>query len=144
VSNILAEVRRERRIELACEGYRHDDLNRWRAFHYLNNRRIQGARVEQFQDLTWLRDFFATFHVPQHINGGRAFFLNSTVPVWTPALSLNNNYWVDADGYFEPYRRNIPGGFFIFDKNKGYLRPINPEQLVLNENLDQNPGWPRN
>jgi len=144
VSNILAEVRRERRIELACEGYRHDDLNRWRAFHYLNSRRIQGAKMAQFFNLTWLKDFFETFPIPQHINGGRTYFLNNTVPVWSPGLVANGNYWIDADGYFEPFQRNIPGGYFIFNKEKGYLRPINPEQLVLNDKLEQNPGWSRN
>jgi len=144
VSNILAEVRRERRIELACEGYRHDDLNRWRAFHYLNNRLIQGAKIAQFLNLKWLQDFFETFPVPRHINGGLTFFLNNTVPIWTPAIILNNNYWVDSEGYFAPFQRNIPGGYFTFDKGKGYLRPINPEQLVLNKSLVQNPGWGNN
>lgn len=37
VSPLLAEIRRERRIELAVEGFRYDDLRRWR----------QGEKLEQ-------------------------------------------------------------------------------------------------
>lgn len=37
VSPVLQEIRRERRIELAGEGYRFDDLRRWKAGHLLNN-----------------------------------------------------------------------------------------------------------
>ena len=47
VSNLLQEIRRERRIELACEGYRHDDLKRWRAHHLWNHDRIQGANATE-------------------------------------------------------------------------------------------------
>lgn len=37
VSPVLQEIRRERRIELAGEGYRFDDLRRWKAGKLLNN-----------------------------------------------------------------------------------------------------------
>ena len=37
LSPILQEIRRERRIELAGEGFRFDDLCRWKAGHLLDN-----------------------------------------------------------------------------------------------------------
>ncbi|WP_294477761.1 RagB/SusD family nutrient uptake outer membrane protein [uncultured Bacteroides sp.] len=37
LSSVLQEIRRERRIELAGEGFRFDDLCRWKAGHLLNN-----------------------------------------------------------------------------------------------------------
>lgn len=52
VSNLLQEIRRERRIELACEGYRHDDLKRWRAHHLWNHDRIQGQTLLSLK--TWI------------------------------------------------------------------------------------------
>jgi hypothetical protein len=141
VSNILQEIRRERRVELACEGYRHNDLKRWRAHHLWNHDRIQGAKTAQFEDLSWLVDFFKTYPVPQSISGGYDEFINITVPKWIPESIEGNNYWTDDEGYFAPYKNWIPDGHFKFDPNKAYLLPIPNEQLVVNDKLVQNPGW---
>src|SRR5699024_7077820 len=35
---VILEIRRERRVEMACEGQRYDDLNRWYAGKLLENR----------------------------------------------------------------------------------------------------------
>lgn len=138
VSNLLQEIRRERRVELACEGYRHDDLKRWRAHHLWNHDLIQGAPTAQFKDLSWLVEYFETHPIPSAIN--RTEFMEN-LKKWTPECTDGENYWTDSEGYFEPYQRNIPDGHFHFDPNKCYLQPIPTEQLVLNENLEQNPGW---
>ena len=42
LSPIINEVRRERRVEFACEGYRLDDLMRWRAHELIVNKRLKG------------------------------------------------------------------------------------------------------
>ena len=42
VTNELNEVRRERAVELACEGYRFDDWRRWRAHNLFLNKRPLG------------------------------------------------------------------------------------------------------
>lgn len=140
VSNLLQEVRRERRVELSCEGYRHDDIRRWRAHHLWNFSRIQGAKMGQFKDLSWLVKYFETHHIPATISGGREEFLKN-VNKWVPECTEGDNYWVDSEGYFEPFQRNIPDGHFHYDPEKSYLMPIPTEQLVLNPNLVQNPGW---
>lgn len=49
LSPLLNEIRRERRIELALEGFRFDDIMRWRA-HHLLTRPLYGARYAQFED----------------------------------------------------------------------------------------------
>ena len=59
---------------------------------------------------------------------------------WSPERN-QDNYCVDSEGYFEPYQRHIPDGHFHFDPTKAYLQPIPTEQLVLNPDLKQNPGW---
>lgn len=141
VSNILQEIRRERRVELACEGFRHNDLKRWRAHHLWNHDKIQGCKTAQFKDLTWLVDFFKTFPVPAGINDGYDAFMNVTVAQWVPECVEGNNYWTDDEGYFAPYRNWIPDGHFKFDPNKAYLLPIPTEQLTVNDRLEQNPGW---
>ena len=47
ISPLLNEVRRERRIELAIEGYRFDDLMRWSATQLIK-RPLYGAKYQQF------------------------------------------------------------------------------------------------
>jgi hypothetical protein len=51
-----------------------------------------------------------------------------------------NPYPVDENGFLDPYRDKIPQGYG-FDVNRDYLRAIPKDQLLLNENLTQNPGW---
>lgn len=48
LSPLLNEVRRERRVELACEGFRFDDLMRWSADHLIT-RPSYGAKFSQFE-----------------------------------------------------------------------------------------------
>ena len=44
--NLIREIRRERRVELFAEGYRWDDLGRWRAGVELLNRERKGAIMD--------------------------------------------------------------------------------------------------
>ncbi|SHF01677.1 Starch-binding associating with outer membrane [Mariniphaga anaerophila] len=44
LSPIINEIRRERRVEFAFEGYRHDDLMRWAATSLIKGKRLKGAR----------------------------------------------------------------------------------------------------
>ncbi|TKG89869.1 RagB/SusD family nutrient uptake outer membrane protein [Puteibacter caeruleilacunae] len=48
LSSIIVEVRRERRVELAFEGYRYDDLMRWKKGSYLA-KKVLGMRLEDDQ-----------------------------------------------------------------------------------------------
>lgn len=45
-----------------------------------------------------------------------------------------------TDGYFDPLGDQLPGGYG-FMPNRDYLSPIATEELTLNPNLKQNPGW---
>lgn len=47
LSPIINEVRRERHVELSCEGYRLDDLERWADMGRLVNKRLLGAIFKQ-------------------------------------------------------------------------------------------------
>ncbi|MDD4109724.1 MAG: RagB/SusD family nutrient uptake outer membrane protein, partial [Prolixibacteraceae bacterium] len=44
LSPLINEIRRERRVELAFEGYRNDDLRRWAAGDLIKGKRWKGAR----------------------------------------------------------------------------------------------------
>lgn len=47
---------------------------------------------------------------------------------------------IDGDGFLDPYQTKLPDGYG-FDVNRDYLNAIPKDQLLLNENLTQNPGW---
>ena len=101
LSPIINEVRRERRVELALENFRLDDILRWAAADEL----ITGK----------------TFKGVLYKNG------DSRVPV-------------DANGYVDRLRPQLPNGYG-FQLDRDYLNPLPNDQLTLNSNLVQNPGW---
>ena len=102
LSPIINEIRRERRVELAAEGFRWDDIARWAAADEL----IIGKRPKGF--------------------------LASQIST--------NPFPVDGDGFLDPYKNIIPNGYG-FKPGRDYLNSIPESEIVLNPNLQQNPGW---
>ncbi len=129
LSPIIQAVRRERKVELACEGFRVDDIMRWAAADELIVGKIPlGAKKAQFVN----------------------FNFSDYLPEAQPDLSRQNTFAervaqleVDADGYIKIFKNTLNGGTqgFKFDVNRDYLYPIPTNQLTLNPQLGQNPGW---
>jgi hypothetical protein len=121
LSPIINEVRRERRVELACEGYRADDLFRWRAHHLIVGKRPLGYWFD--------KDFWTGVQDSEdnYVDGG-------------PLLIPGKDIFVNEDGYLDPYQKNLPNGFG-FKPDRDYLYPVPPAQISLNGELTQNPGW---
>lgn len=115
VNNLVREIRRERRVELACEGYRYDDLMRWKCGKLLE-KPFLGIRFVQSQ-------------YPEVV--ARPFG-NTSITDFSVAL--------DKDGYIDVYQAKYPQGF-VFDESKHYYMPLPLDQLSINTNLVQNPGW---
>ncbi|MEN6456819.1 MAG: RagB/SusD family nutrient uptake outer membrane protein [Prolixibacteraceae bacterium] len=114
LSPLLQEIRRERKVELVCEGFRVEDLYRWAAIDELIvGKRPLGAVRKQWENYP----------------GADETFTNAvlTLPV-------------DDNGYIDPYKGRLNAGF-QFDLGRDYLSPIPTTELVLNQNLTQNPGW---
>jgi hypothetical protein len=57
-----------------------------------------------------------------------------------PETVVGQDIHLSEEGYIRPYAQTLPNGR-TFDENKHYLFPIPLEDLVLNPNLVQNPGW---
>ena len=112
VSVALEEIRRERRVELAAEGFRYDDLMRWRAGKFLT-KHISGAKWSAFKDLT---------------TPAGALIYDGLSPD------------LDADGRLDLYSTQLPGGG-VFDPNKHYYFGIPTEEIAINPAIVQNPGW---
>jgi hypothetical protein len=104
VTPLINEIRRERRIELICEGFRWDDIARWTAADEL----IMGKRPSGFKP-------------------GDQF--------------PKNKFPVDDNGFMDPFLNMIPNGYG-FVEGRDYLDPLPVDQLTLNPQLNQNPGWP--
>lgn len=102
---ILREIRRERRVELAFENFRWDDLMRWKAGGFLE-KPVEGIKFVQEQ---------------------------------FPGVNVGQDIFLSEEGYIRPYAEVLPNGR-EWDERQ-YLFPIPIEDLVLNPELEQNPGW---
>jgi hypothetical protein len=116
LSPVLQEIRRERKVELACEGLRRDDIFRWAAADELiRGKKPLGAYLKQWENYPGATDAFLTAAAKMPVND---------------------------DGYIDPYKTfSILDGGYQFNLGRDYLSPIPTDQLVLNPNLTQNPGW---
>lgn len=111
------EIRRERTVELALEGYRYDDLRRWKIAETVLPQAIKGIKIVGTQ---WGSD-------PIIING------------------VDNNLYskseyqarADEDGFLIAE----PSAGRSFDKDKHYLRPLPTKEININNKLEQNPEW---
>ncbi len=111
ISAVLAEIRRERRIELFMEGFRYDDLRRWK----------QGKKLEQ-------KDY-----------GMRWDEANRTAVDPGGTVTVQSGM-VDGVEYLEIYK-GTDYEDPVFDESKHYLWPLPISALSQNPNLKQNPGW---
>ncbi len=105
ISDELYEIRRERTVELACEGFRYDDIRRWAAHSLIKGKRPKGYLLDESE--------------------------------WVGAKI---NYKVDENGFVDPYSGQIPNGYG-FKADRDYLDCIPLNEITLNPNLTQNPGW---
>jgi hypothetical protein len=103
--NMQTEIRRERTIELFLEGFRFDDLRRWKT---------------------------AEYEMPQALKGvlwtGTQY---DTDPRWSDV-----DFPIDADGHI--IVESVDRRTF---EEKHYLFPLPSRQILLNPELEQNPGW---
>lgn len=112
---ILQEIRRERRSELALQGFRLDDLMRWKGDKLIVGKRGKGAYVG---------DESVLFKSYSPDNQQRI----------RERLTLDDNKWAD------PMAGTMPSGY-QFHADRDYLLPIPPSELELNKKLKQNPKW---
>jgi starch-binding outer membrane protein, SusD/RagB family len=108
---LIIEIRRERRIEMASEGLRYDDIRRWK----------WGKKLEQ-PDLGFRWD------AP---NRARYFLTDD---------DARRTTIVDGVEYIDAYQGSDYANP-VFDENKHYLWPIPLNDLSQNPAIGQNPGW---
>lgn len=143
--NVLLEIRRERRVELACEGLRYDDILRWKAGDLLNTR-SQGPYFSGAGTYDMTGDgvpdiaILATPPTDAEIAALKKLGVTTTY-----SLTL-------ADGSAAAYRLSEgTKGILLFTNDdkyprnfespKDYYFPIPWDQIRDNPNLKQPTGW---
>lgn len=115
VPPMIWEIRRERRTELMFEGFRLDDLKRWKKLEYTDTQ------------------------ANPDINRG-AWIKRSDWPTLNPDVKIENGA---DEGYIIP--APAAASQRLFTDPKVYLDPIPLDQITLYQNngvtLTQNPGW---
>lgn len=129
----LYSIRRERRCEFAGEGFRMDDLVRWRAMDQVSNYQIEGV------------NFWTTIHIYSYFNSnGRTIVSDGSSTANISSQALGN--------YLRPYQiiqknNTMYNGYTFYQAH--YLTPFSVKEMQLcsptndakASNLYQNPGW---
>ena len=130
---LILEIRRERTVELAVEGFRWDDLMRWKA-GYCIDQPITGLYFPGPGEYDLSGDG-KTDVIIYSENGSKP-----DAPSGVLVLRLNHDVKLTggSKGYLNPHRDVLRTPF---NENRDYLYPIPPAERSLNPNLTQNPGW---
>lgn len=127
----LLEIRRERGIELCYEGFRYDDLLRWK----------KGDLVE----MSWKGIYVPALNVPMDLDGNNTPDVAFVEKV--PASKVPGVIYFVIDNKASKLSEGTKGHVIWRDDedrqfdDKKYLHPISNTDIVLNPNLVQNPGW---
>lgn len=113
VDPVLWEIRRERRVELMGDGFRFDDLRRWKKCEYINKQKLG----------RW-------YSAKQLVEDG--LIANES----QCKLKFKGG---GTEGYVEFFGDPVAEGYGW--KDYYYLYPLPLNDLALNPNLKQNPGW---
>lgn len=126
-SGIILEIRRERAVELAQEGFRYDDLMRWKHGELLA-KPYRGAYFPGPGVYDIDNDGVNDYYFYEESKGS----LSATM-----TLQIGKDVFFDENGCVLP----LHGLDFNFDPQRDYLYPIPINERTLNKNLTQNPGW---
>lgn len=127
-TNIVNELRRERRVEFMLEGTRLMDLKRWALYeNVFNGKKPVGAYLQEFITYWNAKDKDPKFKLTK---GKDVDDINGFI----------NPFFKNAD-----FKKNAGRGYYV-DKNRDYLDAIPAEEINLYKNkanviLEQNPGW---
>lgn len=144
-TDLICAIRRERRVELACEGFREQDIYRWNLGKHLlvdtpsaqqgmyidklGGYELSGGATNDWGILNSESDLPIHSSLPENSGIRGWYFLTGN----NVLLSLTDG----TKGYIkpkEPITRR-------FEEPKYYYRPIPIHQLVLNKNLKQPFNW---
>lgn len=136
-TNIVNEIRRERRVELMLEGFRTMDIKRWALFEdVFNGYKPVGAYFQELADYWNNPDNLTAAGFPESKFDDLRLELGQNIDVLGEFV---NPFWQNAD--FTPSGR----GYYI-DPARDYLQPVPRSEILFYQEkggvtLEQNPGW---
>ncbi len=128
---VLLEIRRERGIELTLEGFRYNDLIRWK----------HGELLLQ----TWNGMYVPALNVPMDLNGDGV--LDVCFYKTLPSQQISGVTYVNVSADPQKLANGTYGELHWLDnisrdwQDYKYLYPIPYADLQLNPKIGQNPGW---
>ncbi|MFD2554266.1 RagB/SusD family nutrient uptake outer membrane protein [Sphingobacterium tabacisoli] len=136
MQGVILEIRRERRAELFNEGFRWDDLMRWKEGLKVNQP-IVGVYFPGVGAYDFTGDGQADVFVHTGSTSGAPSSVTSMVNIkqrtlWDPITGQQGG----ISGNIDPFPNR--GGF---REDRDYLAPIPSEELLLNRSLKQNDKW---
>ena len=129
---VLLEVRRERGVELFCEGLRFADICRWK----------EGAMMS----LAYEGVYVPKLNTPYAMNGDGVLDVSFVTAPPTGGTIKGVAYYL-IDNNLVKLTQGDHGNLIWLAStprvwnDKFYLQPIATSDIVLNPNLTQNPGW---
>ncbi len=119
IDPVLWEIRRERMVELMGEGFGFYDVRRWKAAKWYVNRQQTGMWIDEtFTNLNNNPDYLNTYQTVDPSNKAA----QKGIP-----------------GHIYRYPDPVSSGYGWLDKY--YLYNVPTDEIALNPNLTQNPGW---
>lgn len=127
-TGVILEIRRERRVELALEGFRYDDLMRWK-----NGKLLE----EHFKGM-----YFSGLGAFDLDNNGTAdieLFIGTATTSAPQKIEIGGVFTLSngTSGNLVPFADRSKS----FNEARDYLYPIPSGDILLNPNLVQNPNW---
>lgn len=127
----LLEIRRERGIELCYEGFRYDDLLRWKKGHLL--------------EMSWKGIYIPAMDYPMDLDGNGTPDVSFVAKA--PAKGTTGIFYFVIDNKASRLSEGDKGHILWREdevrkfEDKKYLYPISETDITLNSALTQNPGW---
>lgn len=134
---VILEIRRERSIELVMEEFRIEDLFRWKAGYCLDQA-LTGMYFPGPGEYDLSGQGKATLVL--YANGSPAPKVDAGVKLMEIGDSDGMVLTDGNQGYWD-YHAGIKSERNGFNEERDYLSPIPSDELGLNKNLVQNPGW---
>lgn len=126
---IILEIRRERRIELVREGFRWDDILRWKEGQLLE-RKFYGMYFPGLGEYDLDKD--GTIDL---------IIYDGEKPSSIPGVQYQKIGELVLENGTSGHIITNPSVEKKWDENKDYFYPIPTQERELNPNLTQNPGW---
>lgn len=130
-AGVILEIRRERTVELFDENFRFYDLIRWK-----NGQAITHKFLGMYFPAPGAYDLAGNGTLD-------VCFYTDSAPSGLPANVVKFKigeriFFTEGDHGYVDVTPNLPG---VWNENRDYFYPIPTDELTLNPNLVQNPGW---